>query len=197
MEQQSTPVTRRRRRTLALSLAAILLSAGLCFVLYEYSPVGWVLYFLTAPTFDDRAEALVPEYDRLNDELWESLPRYPRATLLPESQQRAGPGHHPVPPGGPAYPRHLTACFSTGDTLQEVDEFYQKALEQDGWKPNQDTGGFYKGQACVRLNFCSTEFESEFITVYEVAVYHDLNVLLGFPRIPKIIYWLGEVRHCP
>jgi hypothetical protein len=208
MDKQSTSKARKRRwRSVMLSLGALLLSVTLCCGLYEYSPAGLLFYYLTASSFEERAEALVPEYDQLNDELWQSLPTYPHATLVPESQRRKGPGYRPVPPGGPGYPRYLYICFSTDDSMEQVVTFYQDTLEKNGWKMFQERIGYdgqflhrryTKDRACVALGHaCSPEFELDDRTVYEVAVYHDLNVLLGFPRIPKIIYWLEDVEHCP
>jgi hypothetical protein len=197
MDRQSTSKARKRRwRSVMLSFGA-LLSAILCCGLYEYSPAGWLFYYLTASSFEDRVQALVPEYDQLNDELWQSLPMYPHATLVPESQRRGGPGSHPVPPGGPAEPRYLQACFSTDDSLEQVAEFYQDELAQDGWKLSRGIGAFNKDQACVMLDFCLSKFESDEKVTYEVTVYYDLNVLLGFVHIPKIMYWLEAVGHCP
>jgi hypothetical protein len=185
-----------------------LLSAILCCGLYEYSPAGLLFYYLTASSFEDRVQALVPEYDQLNDELWQSLPMYPHATLVPESQRRNGPGYRPAPPGGPAEPRYLQACFSTDDSLEQVVEFYQDELERNNWKVFQEEVGYdgqfveqeyTKDRACISLYqpCLSPEYKSDGKTVYQVTVYYDLNVLLGFPRIPKIIYWLRDVISCP
>jgi hypothetical protein len=198
MNQQSAPETRKKqRRVLALSLGVLFLSVGLCYVLYEYSPLGWIYFSLTSDHFLERVETLVPEYHELNDAVMQSLPIYPEATLLPQTQRWEGPSYNPAPPGGPGSPPYLWVCFSTNDTLEEVGEFYQKALEQDGWKLNQNTGAFNRGQACVMLTRCWAEVETESKLVYQIRVYHDINTLLDFPRIPKIMYWLEDVEHCP
>ncbi len=204
----SSSTTRKRRfRALAFALGAILLSL-VCCGLYEYSPVGYLFYYLAAPIFEERAEALVPKYDKLNDELWQSLPVYPQATLVPESQKQRGPGYGPVPPGGPAWPRSLEACFSTDDSMEQVAGFYHDALERDDWKVFEEfisdddefmRRGYTKDQACIRLHYvCWSDIKSKGgETVYRVTVYYDLNVLLGIFHIPKIIYWGEGVGHCP
>lgn len=207
MDQRPTQLPQRRRlRRLAIMVGALLISMGLGYLLYEYSPIGWLYYMLRADHFRHRTEALVPEYDRLNDALMNSLPVYPGATLLPQSQQRKGPGE--VAPGGPAYPRLLQVCFSTDDSMEQVAAFYQDVLGKEGWKLVSESVGYYdkklnrqtyaRGRACVKIDrFCPSEFGSEDGTTYQVTTYYDLNTLLHFPDIPRTIYWLEDVEHCP
>ena len=197
MAQQSTPGTRKRHlRKPEVLIGILLISVGLGYLLYEYSPVGWVYYALRSKHFLKRVEALVPQYDQLNDELLQSLPVYPGATPLPQTVRRWGPGEQA--PGGPAGPRHLWICYSTSDTLNQVRTFYQNELEKNGWKLIQELEQTYnKDNACVDLHHsCWGELETGGQTDYQVIVYHDMNTLLGFPDIPKIIYW-SHLDSCP
>jgi hypothetical protein len=206
MAQPPSPKARTRRpRLLILWLGTLVLGVGLCYGLYEYSPAGWVFFALTSGDFDKRAQALAPELQRLNDDLLQSLPTYPRATLLPDSRRRWGVNGSPWPPGGPQ-PPVLHVCFGTNDPLEQVGAYYQDVLEKEGWEVSQerrsDDGGLYreftKDRGCVVLErYCLSVNQSGAKTVYGITVYHDLNLLLGFPDVPKIMYWLDEVRHCP
>ncbi len=207
MAQQSTPVTRKRHlRKPEVLIGILLISVGLGYLLYEYSPVGWVYYALRSKHFLKRVEALVPQYDQLNDELLQSLPVYPGATPLPQAARRRGLYEHPWPPGGPAEPRSLWVCYSTSDTLNQVRTFYQNELEKNGWKLIRERVGcdgtpleqtYNKGHACVDLyHSCLYGPETTSKTDYQVIVYHDMNTLLGFPDIPKIVYW-DTIDSCP
>jgi hypothetical protein len=197
----------RRPRLFILWLGALVLGVGLCYILYEYSPAGWVYFVVTSEDFARRAQALAPEYDQLNDDLLQSLPVYPDATLIPESLTKKGPGHNSWLPGGPAEPRNLRACFRTHDSPEQVAAFYQDVLDEKDWKVSEellDRDGefiqrtYTKDGACVVLyRRCILGSESDGETAYQIRVYYDLNVPLGFPHIPKFMYWLDEVAHCP
>ncbi len=197
------PTHRCRLRKLETLVGALLISVGLGYLLYEYSPIGWVYYMLRADHFRHRVEALVPEYDRLNETLLQSLPVYPGAILLPQTQISKGPGQRA--PGGPAEPRFLKVCFNTNDSMEQVSAFYQNALEKDGWelvRKEVDWRGHFlrqahaKDQACFKLSDMCDFGSSGGRTAFQIEVAHDLNVLLGFPDIPKIVYWTGEVDRC-
>jgi hypothetical protein len=208
MDQQPTQTVQKRRRYKFVVWISILL-IGVClgYLLYEYSPIGWLYFALRADHFRERVEALVPQYDKLNDTLMQLLPVYPEAVLLPQTQRQRRPGEQPWPPGGPDGPVTSRACFTADDSIEQVVAFYQDALERDGWRLVQvkvDGYGrfsrllYTKDQACVELNrVCHARFESESKTVYQVEIYHDLNTLLDFPDIPKVIYWNEDVGHCP
>jgi len=198
------PTQRRRLRRLTILVGALLISMGLGYLLYEYSPIGWVYYMLRADHFRHRAEVLEPEYDRLNETLLQSLPVYPGATLLPQTRVRQGVGQRA--PGGPAGSTTLRICFSTDDSMDQVGAFYENVLGKEGWKSVRkqvDRYGHFlyqiytKDQACINLDgYCDAHFERVKKTVYQIEVFHDLNMLLGFPDIPKIVYWTGEVDRC-
>ena len=205
MAKQSTPGTRKRHlRKPEVLIGILLISVGLGYLLYEYSPLGWVYYALRSKHFLKRVEALVPQYDQLNDELLQSLPVYPGATPLPQTVRRWGPGEQA--PGGPSGPRHLWICYSTSDTLNQVRTFYQNELEKNGWKlirevvdrdgiPFEQT--YNKDHACIVFyDSCLHKLGIGGKIVYQVFVYHDMNTLLGFPDIPKIIYW-SHLDSCP
>jgi hypothetical protein len=208
MAQPPSPQARTRRpRLLILWLGVLVLGVGLCYILYECSPAGWVYFVVTSEDFSRRAQALAPEYDQLNDDLLQSLPVYPDASLLPESLMQRGPGHNLWPPGGPAEPRALEACFRTRDSPEQVAAFYQDVLDEKGWNLFKEVldydgnfvrRGYSKDRACIELHsHCILGSESDGETAYQIRVYYDLNVLLGFPHIPKFMYWLDEVAHCP
>jgi len=207
MAQQSTPGTRKRHlRKPEVLIGILLISVGLGYLLYEYSPLGWVYYALRSKHFLKRVEALVPQYDQLNDELLQSLPVYPGATPLPQTAGRGGLYEHPWPPGGPAEPRSLRICYSTSDTLNQVRTFYQNELEKNGWKLIRELVGrdgtpfeqtYNKDHACIVFyDSCLHKLGIGGKTVYQVFVYHDMNTLLGFPDIPKIVYW-DTIDSCP
>lgn len=207
MNQTSTPVTPKRHlATLVLWLTSFIISAGLCYALYEYSPIGWIYYTLRTDHFKQRVAAHAPEYNELNDALMQSLPDHPAATPIPQTHKQQLPWENPRPPGGPVGLVSSRVCFQTEDSMEQVYAFYQDALEKDGWRmvwENVDKYGYpleqfcAKDLACVYLrSVCNTEFEYEKKTVYEVIVYHDPNILLRYPGIPRIVYWTEDVNHC-
>jgi hypothetical protein len=181
-------------------LAALVVSVVAGYLLYEYSPAGWFFYALRWEWFEQRVEERLPEYDRLNDETLASLPMYPGATLLPDSQTRKGPDEAAGIVSGLGGPPYLYACYGTDDTYEQVEAFYLDALEDRGWREIRSTAdaAYSKDHACVSLhNFCLARVRSEREAVYQVTVFHDLNLLLGPLDIPRIIYWLGYVSSCP
>jgi hypothetical protein len=203
-QRPAQPTQRRRLRRIAIPICALLIVLALGYLLYEYSPIGWIYYMLRANYFRHRAEALEPAYDKLNETLLQSLPVYPEATPLPQTQVRQGVGQRA--PGGPVGSTTLRRCFSTDDSVDQVGEFYENALGKEGWKSVRKQvdkyGHFFyqiyaKDQACIDLGgYCDAHFERETKTVYQIEVSHDLNMLLGFPDIPRIVYWTGEVERC-
>jgi len=193
------PLRKWRIRRVEMLIGVLLIGVGLCYLLYEYSPIGWIYFMLRVDHFQHRVEALTIEYDELNDALLESLPIYPEASQLLQTQGRGWSG---VPVG----PRSLWVCFSTDNTTEQIAAFYQDKLEKNGWKSIREITGrqgellhqlYTKDNACIGFHHtCWDEFERDGKRVYRVNVYHDLNVLLDFPDIPRIVYW-QTIDSCP
>jgi hypothetical protein len=204
MEQPATDTDGQRRfRRVEVLVGGVLLSIGLCWLLYEFSPLGWVLYAIRSGYYTHALRTLEPEYDKLNSALLESLPAYPGATPLPETEARVGPEWNFIPSGGPSAPRDLSLCFKTTDSVEQVIEFYQRELEQNGWVFDKEIERFgvrqyTKGQACFAwASWCTSDVDLKGETGYEVIVSHDPNVLLPFPKIPRIVYWFSGGAQCP
>jgi hypothetical protein len=191
----------------SLSLGILVFSVVLLYVAYEYTPVGWLYYTLRSDRFERRVAALVPEFNRLNDAVMESVPAHPNTTLMSETRTRQMPWEWRWPPGGPPGLVSSSACFTTDAPLSQVYEFYQTELESKGWtleRKSVDKHGyplkqlFSNDQACVYMrSVCNTECEYDHKAIYEIVVYHDLNALLRFPNIPQIVYWLEDINRCP
>jgi hypothetical protein len=168
-------------------------------LLFHYSPLGWLYVSLNSKNIYEQAVQAAPEFDKLNDELMQSLPIYPRATSLPQIQARRGPGPYDGAfAAGPSGPRTLSVCFATDDSMEQVAAFYHHTLKADGWKPVRVSlfkERYTKNQACIDLYSQCFEVESDARTVYRVKVFYDLNVLLPFPGLPKV--WDGGVSRCP
>jgi hypothetical protein len=208
MSEKSSRVPRRDSIDVSsLSLGILVLSVVFLYVAYKYTPVGWLYYTLRSNRFEGRVAALVPEFNRLNDAVMESLPVHPNATLMPDTQRRQMPWENRWPPGGPPGLVSLSTCFKTNAPMSQIYVFYQDELESKGWaleKKNVDKHGyplkqlFSKDQACIYMrSVCNTECEYDQKAIYEIVVYHDLNALLRFPNIPQIVYWMGGGNHCP
>ena len=104
----------------SLSLGILAFSVVFLYVAYEFTPVGWLYYTLRSDRFDGRVAALVPEFNILNDTVMESLPVYPGATQMPETQRRQMPWENRWPPGGPPGLISLSACFKTDATMSQL-----------------------------------------------------------------------------
>ena len=191
----------------SLSLGILVMSVIFLFLSYDCTPVGWLYYTLRSDHFDGRVAALVPEFNRLNNAVMESLPKHPNTTLMPETRIRQMPWESRWPPGGPPGLVSLSACFETDATMSQIYDFYQAELEDKGWileRKSSDKYGyplkqlFSKGQACVYMrSVCNTECEYDQKAIYAIVVYHDLNALLRFPNIPQIVFWLEDINRCP
>jgi hypothetical protein len=184
----------RKRWLLVLGLL-ILLPGLCCFVSYQLTILNDFYFLVFGRHYYDRAIALIPEFDRLNDQLMTRLPLYPDAVLLPEEQRRSGPGANefPVAPGGP---RVLSFTYVSNDSMEAIIGFFKSELAERGWKlarvveyaPVQFTWIFAKDSACIDISYWPTEVDKlppGYRTFYEVRVYYDLNVLLGFPGVPN------------